>query len=540
MRSLVLLTVVAAVSQQAPPVTPETIVAAPGSALSPDGGAAAVTIADRYLGQDREKSFAAYLDFIRSVQVISRAGMSRIGVPWEKALENGHRRFLEAQSVDDVYYALLSVQRTLRDGHGRFESNELPVSFGKAVYLDIEVVVNYEQASGGHYDYDVATSHEAALPVGSTILNFGGKPVATFEAEMLEWYDRHTPEGFREFVARRFSSCEPKAMPCPSPGDEVEVTYLDRSGAQHVGRLTWRAATADQDGMPAAEASPQPSQESTQGNEPLPLDLQYLRFQREIAGIFFAIYAAPSADTKILRYFSFNYESDTDFPQEIARIREHLKNSGARRVLVDVRENAGGAFEPELIGVFTAKPFRIMMKSFFYGSRIKAHPEAMVLDEGLELWTDDEARILQEDLAANPTATWSRQIPFFCRTAECKEEETVFQFDGSPEYETVVLAGPSTFSSGDMFVTIMKDNGIAKLAGMPSGAGDAPYRWKLDYPLADGTKVGLRLTTAVSYRPNSDGVIIEGNPPTLDYPVYPTRTNSETQLDSVLTAAGWQ
>ena len=90
-----------------------------------------------------------------------------------------------------------------------------------------------------------------------------------------------------------------------------------------------------------------------------------------------------------------------------------------------------------------------------------------------------------------------------------------------------------------MFVTLMKDNGLAKLAGMPSGAGDAPYRWTLDYPLADGTKVTLRLATAVSYRPRTAGVPIEGNPPPLDYPVYPTRANAAAFLDSVLAAAGW-
>ena len=208
-------------------------------------------------------------------------------------------------------------------------------------------------------------------------------------------------------------------------------------------------------------------------------------------------------------------------------------------MLVDIRENGGGAFDPALVGVFTTQPFRIMMKSFYYGSRIKAHPEAMKLDKKLDLWTDDETRLLQEDLAAHPSATWSRPIPFFCRTAACADDEAAFQFDGSPGYETVVLCGPATFSSGDMLVTIMKDNGIAKLAGMPSGAGDAPYRWKLDYPLADGTKVTLRLTTAVSYRPNSDHVIIEGNPPAVDFPVYPTRANADGFLDSVLTAVGW-
>jgi hypothetical protein len=209
-------------------------------------------------------------------------------------------------------------------------------------------------------------------------------------------------------------------------------------------------------------------------------------------------------------------------------------------VLVDVRENRGGAFDPALIGIFTAQPFRIMMKSFYYGARIKADPEVMTRDKRLELWTESEARILRQYLAANPSADWSRPIPFFCRTDACEESEAIFRFDGSPGYEAVVLAGPSTFSSGDMFVSLMKNNGIARLAGMPSGAGDAPYRWSLDYPLADGTMVTLRLTTAVSYHPGTDNVTIEGNPPPLDLPLYPTAANAEALLDSALTAAGWE
>lgn len=495
--------------------------------------------ADRYLGQDREKSFSAYVEFITSVHSVSRDGMNRIGVPWEQALEKGRRRFREARSVDDVYYALLSVQRSLRDGHGRFEKNELPVSFDKAVVLDFEAEVRYARASGGRHEYVVARSNEPALPAGSTILGFAGRSVADFEAEMIEWYDRHTPEGFREFVARRFSACRPKAMPCPHPGDEVKVSFRDREGVERIGTLFWRAADAGQDGGATADSSSQAAKEPVEPEPPLQFDFQYRGFPRECAGIFFEIYGTPAADTKILRYYSFNYENETDFPREIAAIGDHLGKSGARRVLVDVRENRGGAFEPALIGVFTARPFRIMMKSFYYGARIKADPEALSRDKRLELWTDDEAKILQQDLAANPAATWSKRIPFFCRTADCTEEEADFQFDGSPGYETVVLAGPSTFSSGDMFVSIMKDNGIARLAGMPSGAGDSPYRWFLDYPLADGTKVTLRLTTAVSYRPNSDGVTIEGNPAPLDHPLYPTRANSGALLDSVLTAVGW-
>jgi len=496
-------------------------------------------IADRYLGRDRDSSFTAYVDFIESVHSVSVAGMDRIGVSWEQALENGRRRFREARTVDDVYYALLSVQRSLRDGHGRFEKNELPVTFGSAVKLDFEAMVRYAHPSGGRYEYVVARSNEPALPAGSTIVGYAGGSVADFEAEMLEWYDRHTPEGFREFVARRFSACRPQAMPCPRPGDEVAIAYRDRDGVERAGALTWRAAESGQDSAASADSTRQAAKEPVEPDPPLQFDDQYRGFPRECAGIFFAIHGTQAADTKILRYFSFNYENETDFPKEIAAIGDHLAKTGARRVLVDVRENRGGAFEPALIGIFTASPFRIMMKSFFYGARIKADPDVMARDERLELWTESEARILRQCLAANPSAIWSKPIPFFCQTEACDESEAVFRFDGSPGYETVVLAGPSTFSSGDMFVTLMKDNGLARLAGMPSGAGDAPYRWSLDYPLADGTKVTLRLTTAVSYHPGSDGVTIEGNPSPLDHPLYPTRANSAAFLDSVLTAVGW-
>jgi hypothetical protein len=496
--------------------------------------------ADRYLGPDREQSFAAYVDFITSVHAVSESGMKRLGVPWEQALANGQRRFREARSVADVYYALLSVQRTLRDGHGRFAPNELPVSFGPAVVLDFAAVVRYAGPDGGGREYVVARSGEPSLPPGSTITGWDGRSLADFEAQMLEWYDRHTPEGFREFVAQCLSFRMPQSLPCPRAGDEVVVTYRDPDGVERSTSLTWRAAPPGAGGDPEANGSSEAAATPPGQREPLQYDAQYEGFALEKSGLFYDIHGTRSDDTKILRYVSFNYESEADFPPEIAAISEHLRRSGAKRVLVDVRENGGGAFDPALIGVFTARPFRIMMKSFHYGSRIKAHPEAMRLDKKLELWTDDESRILQEDLAAHPSATWSRPIPFFCRTSACAEDEATLQFEGSPGYETIVLCGPQTFSSGDMFVTIMKDNGLALLAGMPSGAGDAPYRWTLDYPLADGTKVTLRLTTAVSYRPNSDGIIIEGNPPTVDYPLFPTRANAGALLDSVLAAAGWE
>ncbi|MBK8167770.1 MAG: hypothetical protein IPK64_17625 [bacterium] len=511
-------------------------------ALAVLAGAATGGIDDaaRYLGPDRQQSFDAYVAFITSVHAVSRDGQKRLGVSWEAALDNGRRRFEEARTVQDVYYALLSVQRTLRDGHGRFRRHGLPVTFGPAVALDFEVAVRYAHQDGGPHEYVVVRSGESTLPVGATVTGCDSLAIVEYEARLLEWYDRHTPEGFRDFAARCLSYRRPQSLPCPHPGDAAPLAWQDVDGTGHETTLTWRAVEGAAANDPDLNGSSVSAVTPPGRRDPPRFDAQYGDFPLEATGLLFDIHGTRRADTKILRYVSFNYGNEADFPPELAAIARHLREAGARRVLVDVRENAGGAFDPALVGLFTPQPFRIMTKSLYYGERLRTHPEAIGLDPGLELWTEEEARLLRDDLAARPAATWSREIPFFCRTAACAEAETVLRYDGSPGFETVVLCGPATFSSGDMFVTLMKDNGVAKLAGMPSGAGDAPYRWTLDYPLADGTRVTLRLTNAVSYRPYTGGLTVEGNPPALDFPVFPTRANAAAYLDSVLAAVGWE
>jgi hypothetical protein len=52
--------------------------------------------------------------------------------------------------------------------------------------------------------------------------------------------------------------------------------------------------------------------------------------------------------------------------------------------------------------------------------------------------------------------------------------------------------------------------------------------------------VTLQPTAAASYCPHSGDVIIEGKPPTIDCPMYPTRANADSLLDSVPVAVGWE
>src|SRR5262249_26772245 len=85
----------------------------------------AATDADKLLGRDRNKIFDEYVAQIRDFQVVSEKGLGRLGTTWSKSLERSRRRFQEAKSREDVFYAILSLQRSFHDAHSHLEANDL-------------------------------------------------------------------------------------------------------------------------------------------------------------------------------------------------------------------------------------------------------------------------------------------------------------------------------------------------------------------------------------------------------------------------------
>lgn len=103
--------------------------------------------------------------------------------------------------------------------------------------------------------------------------------------------------------------------------------------------------------------------------------------------------------------------------------------------------------------------------------------------------------------------------------------------------EVVVLTGPDCVSACDDFTAVMKDSGVARIAGMPPAAGDSPVRVRVPLELADGTSFGVVLTVAVNRRPN--GAVLEGAPDMPSVPVFPSAANRGRYLDTVLGAVGF-
>ena len=208
---------------------------------------------------------------------------------------------------------------------------------------------------------------------------------------------------------------------------------------------------------------------------------------------------------------------------------------------MDVRENGGGVLSLSIVELFTIKAYDIMLKSLYFGEHIKKNPALLDDKERASIFPDSLRPQFKRELIADQAGGFSTKVPFFCQTEQCAASEANRPARAAARsFEVALLTGPDCFSSCDLLVSILKDNAVARLIGMPSGAGDSPMFLTHELTLPSGDKLTFtRLTIGVSYRPRTNGTILEAHPPALDIPLFPTKANRTTYLTSALTALGW-
>lgn len=539
-------------------------------------------LADDLLGKDRDVLFDKLVAAIAGMQIVSNDSLKRLGITWDAALAVSRNRFHQAQTDQDVYYALLSLQRSFHDIHSRLElappvpGARLQVPQAPPVFLPLQVRAEYEAGMEQPADYVVvwADPSQPGIEPGSRIVSVDGRPIQEVEREAMEWYRGSSAEGLRDTVAQWLTLRWAAEHPAPPPGSKVKLG-LAASGeidASEV-ELSWSAApfapAIDDPCLKAVYAAP--------GED-------YASAAPEFVGINYCVYPTQDASTRVVRWFSFFYEfsdfsggdpwlqanapsalrqrmkymsysiPDSELPLEpgqslpdgmldpiamggidIEALRGHLETQAVAKVLLDLRQNGGGDFDPSWTASFAKAPFAQPSMQVYYSAGLKSDPSYLDRAEA-----GPQAALAKSWLKAHPNDDKSPLYPFICQTSTCAASEVTVAPSAAPiAVESTLLAGPGCVSACDDFVVILRDNALAKLAGRSSEGGDSPVRVPVSMLLADEeTEVVLVLTVAVSYRPA--GPILQGNPPAPDVPVFPSASNRGAYLESVLQALGWK
>ncbi|MBN1283193.1 MAG: hypothetical protein JXA24_05400 [Proteobacteria bacterium] len=495
--------------------------------------------ADRWFGRDRNGCFEEMVEGIAETQIVSQDGLRRLGTTWEIELERAGRRFSDARTRDDVYYALLSLKNSYHDLHSRLRIRDEFLPDRKPVELPLKLRV--ESGEGG-YEYVVIESSDDAVSAGSVLVSVDGRPPAQLEEEFREWHESSSPEHLKFETAKWLVSRDPLVSPAPEVGESTAFEFRDPdTGTAMKTIFRWaerRSGGGERaKGRGAAEVLWTPL---------IPDD--YRGRTPEFVGINYGVYPTARPDVKIVRYHSFRYRFDDAValwnrlpelsyrpmpldPQgpgtrELATADQrellgYLKRRGARTVIFDVRENGGGNLNPWFIARLADRPFSI-------GTR---YLHRRPVFEGRSDWTDDVdmgsdfmAEHARRFFRDNPGALVSPEYPFFCTTERCEAGEAVYRpEEGGRPFDLVVLTGPYCASSCDQFVAIMKGNNIATTAGLPPRAAQNPYYYERDFSLRDGTRFSISMAVGISV--GADGRDQEGNPPDIDIHIPPSREN---------------
>lgn len=480
--------------------------------------------ADAILGKDRNKIFDEIARSIREVDSPSSRGLGHINSNLGRELARTKERFLNARSKEDVYYALLSLRRSLHDMHSKIEVPEELKPPRRQVTLPLRFapIDNH-----GVTEYKVVSSEVPSITVGMVLRKFAGQTPREMENRFSEWFGSTSPEFLKMVTAEWLSSRESWHLPTPAEHESVSLHLWDPSKKNEKEMsLRW-------------QDTPEKPVESQAcgGNDEAAKD--YIDHVPVFIGLNYCLYSFPPGKSLVIRYFSFDYEYDgkrlkdripflsfrpsqlatfpdlakTLFKEDREQLASFLRSKPTEKLVIDVRENDGGGMDPELFAIFAKAPYRTTSRRMLFSKYAREHED--FFKEASRSGGKEIDPPLTSYFKGNPTADKSPLYPFFPRTPSSTMDEAIYApLANIPKSSVMVLTGPKCQSACDQFAAIMKDNGIARIIGQPTMGASSPFRGTIPVKLMNGSTFKLMLTVGETLRPS--GQPIEGHPVTPD------------------------
>ena len=216
-------------------------------------------------------------------------------------------------------------------------------------------------------------------------------------------------------------------------------------------------------------------------------------------------------------------------------------------MIVDVTRSRGGSLGPYALQRLQPRPFKTTFGNLRLSDVIEPFVEDKradfaarnINDSGVPETIDDGTWLmewLEEDVLAALARgdEYSNDVPF--KLAHAPRDS-----DGVLEPAPVhfrgpfgVISGPSGGSHLDQFVSIVVDNGLGPVVGMPPGGYSNTWEWEeiLTFANTDHPVVGFMNSIGHTIRPN--GEVLEGNPAAVDAWVPLTAHNVKTYYPMLL------
>ena len=228
--------------------------------------------ADQYLSKNRELFFNKLVNEIESSHVFLDHDRVK-AFSWKGSLPKIKKMFKEAKTKTEVYYAILALQRNLKNNHS---SLRMPGEFYEFEMRSRSLPFRLQYTGT---NYEVSVSEHTKVKPGLILKSIDEKRISQIEEELLLWHGSSSLDHFRQEFSRLLT--RPTAWKQPIPkGESVKLEFVDsKTGAATKISIPWSKYDLKSE-----------YPEETSCGDALPHDKDYKSYKITYVGINYCLY----------------------------------------------------------------------------------------------------------------------------------------------------------------------------------------------------------------------------------------------------------
>lgn len=426
-----------------------------------------------------------------------------------------------ADTEEELYYALAAVSHARRDRHldlylvdgglAVSDSAGLEVWGGDPAPVPeapVRVFPDYGRDGAAYFVGDVAETDGPLPSIGDRIVSVDGVPVETWHAARVPYTRHSTVTGLRWKLAEAMTLASAAFPPELRAGDGLSLEVEGADGRMRTfevdfhpeGTLTWHGV-----GEPS-----------------------YPDHTLELTTPTFDLWLPQDGSPYLVlvwRGFRETMVADIDRLVALGVERGLLDHA----VVMDVTRSRGGSLGGYAMQRLQPQPFRTTFGNLrisdvvepFIDEKRREHAARNINDGGVPETVDDGTWLmawLEDDVlgALARGEAYSNDVPFKLAHAPRESDGMLLPAERHFRGGIGVISGPNGGSHLDQFVSIVVDNGLGPVVGMPPGGYSNTWEWEeiLTMPETGRPLVGFMYSIGHTIRPN--GEILEGNPADVD------------------------
>ena len=512
-------------------------------------GLTACVQADPGTRADREALFDVIVAKIMAREAFSPIKNQRLGLSFPESLEAHRAAFIDANTDEELYWALVRLSNARHDRHlkvtaarggikvprsyNRFDPDDYPgieIDNDAPPVAPIRFLPDFSKDPIAFFVADLGTDTSVIegggqIEIGDIVVSVNGSSFASYLEAIAPYRAHSTKENFWMRSAmdmNRKSTVLPKSM----YGDTLRIDLKKHDGAVY------------------SVSAPYLPKETVVFQEIG--EAKYPGFKKILEAESFDTWRSTDG-SKILLIRMHGFEDDliaaTDALLAYAKKKRLLDHD----IVIDATRSGGGGRGAYLVQALTPKPFKITFGNLrlsdvtaeFIRDRREQFDRGEEFNDG-EPETVGDPRWLVEwlegDVAAGLAAgqTYSNNVPFKLAHAPEWSDGILRPHDTHFTGRMVCWYSPYGGSHLDQFSSITCDNELCSAIGMPTGGYSNTWEWEevLTFPISGKPVVTFMWNIGQTIRPN--GEVLEGNPPKVNEYLPLTADNHKTYYDQLM------